>query len=140
MAALFSSLLVPQPAERGAWFYDPAAGTGGLLRERAQQLRHQGDAPHHYCWFAQEVDTLAAACCAANMLVWDLGSTALVHCGDTLTAPQGAEAALAERRALWARRDQVHTAASLAVATHSAAQLLGFPPPFLHRPASSEEP
>jgi len=132
VTSLAEHLVAPDLPEPGAWLMDPVAGTGGMARAMASRLREAGRGPEECAWYLIEADGLAAACCAANALVWHLGPHVLVQCADTLTDPDW-KAALSERRAVRARRDEALAAASLAAATKSAAELLGSPPPFLHR-------
>ncbi|MEU4969967.1 N-6 DNA methylase [Streptomyces smyrnaeus] len=132
VTALAERLTAPDLPEPGAWLMDPVAGTGGMARAMASRLREAGRGPEECAWYLIEVDAVAAACCAANALVWHLGPHVLVQCADTLQNPDW-KAALAERQAVRARMDEALAAASLASVTKSAAELLGSPPPFLHR-------
>ncbi|WP_280454203.1 N-6 DNA methylase [Nocardia brasiliensis] len=73
---------------KGASIADPCAGTGGLLRPAAQQIRRLGGDPADYRWYCADINSLSAACSAANAMTWGLadnrGTNVLIHCGDTL--------------------------------------------------------
>ncbi|MEU2593870.1 N-6 DNA methylase [Streptomyces albidoflavus] len=93
-------------AQPGASILDPCAGTGGMLRGAALQLRHDGKNPADYRWFAQELDPISAGGCAINFLVWELGPNAMVACGDTLSEGDLYPRAVEHRREMEKRRDE----------------------------------
>ncbi|MGR3938437.1 N-6 DNA methylase [Streptomyces sp. BRA346] len=101
-AALMARLTLPD--EPRQWFDDPAAGTGGLFRAAAQRLRDTGRDPADFGWSLNDVDPIAAACCAVNAFIWQLGPRVLVSCVDILEQPDPRSQALEERAAAFARR------------------------------------
>ncbi|OXM42746.1 hypothetical protein CFP71_42205 [Amycolatopsis thailandensis] len=76
---------------------DPACGTGGMFRAAAAAMREAGNDPATASWEGNDVDELAVACCAINVVLWGLGTNVLLGVGNTLTA-DWRERALAERR------------------------------------------
>jgi hypothetical protein len=96
-----------EPPEKGAWFNEPAGGTGGMFRALAQYLRHLHLDPADYGWAINDLDPLAAAGAAANAIVWGLGPNVLVSCGDTLAHGDLPQQAARERVALVEERDQI---------------------------------
>ena len=104
----------------GAWLGEPTAGTGGLVRAAAQYLRDTGRDPQAYVWAMNDLDPISSACCAVNAVVWDLGRRVLISCTDTLHDGDGTERALAERTAIFARRDELVGHARTVAATREA--------------------
>jgi hypothetical protein len=88
-------MLGPQP---GRSVMEPAAGTGGMLLGAARAMREQGLDPGAVEWWANDIDPLAAALCAVNTDLWDLGFRVVVGCGDGLQNTWMGEA-LAQRQA-----------------------------------------
>ncbi|MFJ4003937.1 N-6 DNA methylase [Streptomyces sp. NPDC090023] len=113
-----------QPHQRGEWALEPAAGTGGLFRSAAQELRCRGEDPAERGWVMLELDSLAAAGAAVNVLVWELGPRAVVGRGDVLAQPDLAEETLAQARGMGRHRDDVMKMVRFAIATRTADQLL----------------
>ncbi|MEU0353053.1 N-6 DNA methylase [Streptomyces sp. NPDC006237] len=109
---------------RGEWALEPAAGTGGLFRSAAQDLRRDGEDPAERGWIMLELDPLAAAGAAVNALVWELGPRAFVGCGDVLAQPDLAEDTLAKARDMARHRDDVMKLIGFAIATRTTDQLL----------------
>lgn len=105
------ALVSPEQLKPGSWLAEPTAGTGGMFRAVAEVLREAGRSPSEIGWFMQDVDEAAAACCAVNAIVWDLGPRVLVYCGDILTTPDGWERADADRREILAHHARVVGAA-----------------------------
>ncbi|MEW1700381.1 N-6 DNA methylase [Streptomyces sp. NPDC091278] len=108
----------------GMAFYEPAAGTGGMFRSLANHIRDLGHNPHDFTWHMTDIDPLAAACAAVNVLLWDLGPTAYVSCGDSLAdreLPRKAEQHAAAGRA---HRDHMVQSAHLIAAVGRAERLL----------------
>jgi hypothetical protein len=103
---------------------DPCAGTGGMFRSAAQHLRYMGLDPAKFTWFAQEIDPLAAAGCAVNMIVWGMGPNAMVACGDTLAEGALWPRAVEHRRAMVERRDDVRAQMAIAEALVRVEQLV----------------
>jgi hypothetical protein len=64
--------------------FEEASGTGGLIRVAAARLREQGRDPHDVAWGAADVEEMAIACLAANVVVWDLGHHVLLGVADAL--------------------------------------------------------
>ncbi|WP_019061730.1 N-6 DNA methylase [Streptomyces prunicolor] len=114
----------PGEIHDGYSFLDPCAGTGGMFRSGAQHLRSMGLDPANYTWFAQEIDPIAAAGCAVNMIVWGLGAKAMVACGDTLHEGDLWPRAIEHRRAMVERRDDVQANAAIAYAIGRVEQLV----------------
>ncbi|WP_436788876.1 N-6 DNA methylase [Yinghuangia sp. YIM S10712] len=107
-------------ASAGAMFTDPAAGSGGLFRAAADELRDRGLDPADCAWRANDVDPVAAGTCAVNVMLWDLGPDSLVGCFDSLTDPDGMEEARAEALAWLAERDtQLSQLRMLAAVRHA---------------------
>ncbi|HEY3691137.1 MAG TPA: N-6 DNA methylase [Pseudonocardiaceae bacterium] len=75
---------------------DPACGTGGMFRAVAELMREAGDDPATVSWEGNDLDHLAIACCAINVVLWGLGTDVLLGVGDTLAA-DWRERAIAER-------------------------------------------
>ncbi|WP_327740574.1 N-6 DNA methylase (plasmid) [Streptomyces nojiriensis] len=113
-----------RPHQRGEWALEPAAGTGGLFRSAAQELRRDGEDPAKRGWVMLELDPLAAAGAAVNALVWELGPRAVVGRGDVLAQPDLAEETLAQARDMARHRDDVMNMIRFAIATRTTAQLL----------------
>lgn len=65
-------------------FYEPAVGTGGMFRAAAMALRHKGISPRTAEWVAVDIDHIAIACLAVNVLQWGLGYKVLLGVGDAL--------------------------------------------------------
>ncbi len=75
--------MVGIPAE-GTVIGDPAAGTGGMLRAAAAAMRESGRDPESAVWVASDVDAMAIACLAINVVLWRLGSAVLLGVGNAL--------------------------------------------------------
>ncbi|MGO4747491.1 N-6 DNA methylase, partial [Streptomyces sp. 2MCAF27] len=103
---------------------DPCAGTGGMFRSAAQHLRSMGMDPANCTWFAREIDPIAAAGCAVNVIVWGLGPKAVVACGDTLREGSLWPRAIKHRRAMVERRDEIADRMAIAYALGRTQQLL----------------
>ncbi|MFD6457491.1 N-6 DNA methylase [Streptomyces roseolus] len=121
MALLNYGLQEPEP---GAAFYDPAAGTGGLFRSLSNVIRDQGLNPHDFTWHMTDIDPLAAAGAAVNVLVWDLGPNAYVSCGDSLADPDLPRKAMEHAAGARAHRDRTVQAAHMIAAIGKAERLL----------------
>ncbi|MFF5011505.1 hypothetical protein ACFY3G_53220, partial [Streptomyces phaeochromogenes] len=63
---------------------------------------------------------ISSACCAVNAVVWGLGRRVLISCTDTLHEGDGTERALAERTAIFARRNELIGRAQTIAATYEA--------------------
>ncbi|MDR3080736.1 MAG: N-6 DNA methylase, partial [Streptomyces sp.] len=113
-----------RPHQRGEWALEPAAGTGGLFRSAAQELRLHGENPAACGWVMLELDPLAAAGAAVNALVWELGPRAVVGRGDVLAQPDLAEETLAQARDIARHRDDVMRVIRFAMATRTTELLL----------------
>ncbi len=86
-------------AEQGQSICDPFAGTGGLLRAAAQQLRAQGTDPRSTHWHAADIDPVVVARLAVNMHLWDLGPHVVIGCADVLAEADWEIGARAEQHA-----------------------------------------
>ncbi|MEX5635583.1 N-6 DNA methylase [Parafrankia sp. FMc2] len=95
----------------GELVFEPTAGTGGLLRAAAQAIRDAGGDPHTIRWVAVDLDELALAALAINMIIWDLGPRILIAHGDALSDDWQARA-LGERAEAIALAHDVQRAAS----------------------------
>ncbi|WP_435060149.1 N-6 DNA methylase [Streptomyces sp. bgisy060] len=113
-----------RPHQPGEWMLEPTAGTGGMFRSAAQDMRRGGENPAERGWLMLELDPLAAAGAAVNTLVWELGPRAFVGCGDVLAQPDLAEDTLARAHGLARHRDDVMKLLSFAIATRTTEQLL----------------
>ncbi|WP_327297809.1 MULTISPECIES: N-6 DNA methylase [unclassified Streptomyces] len=104
-------LLDDTQLQPGMKFDEPAGGTGGMYRAAAQVMREKGIDPHDFGWSLTDIDELAAAGAAVNAIIWDLGPSVLIACGDTLH--DGNLPAKAAQQALdsFARRDELHSQA-----------------------------
>ncbi|MFD6356767.1 N-6 DNA methylase [Nocardia tengchongensis] len=96
----------------GAKILEPAAGSGGMIRAGAQQIRALGGDPADYLWMLSDIDRYATACCAVNAILWGLGAQVYIYCGDALAHPDSGFAAAAQmRREVIGHRDRTLTAA-----------------------------
>jgi hypothetical protein len=86
-------------AEPGQSICDPCAGTGGLLRAAAHELRAQGADPRSMHWYAADIDPIAVSGLAVNAHLWDLGPHIVVGCANTLAKGDWQARALAEQHA-----------------------------------------
>ncbi|EST27349.1 N-6 DNA methylase [Streptomyces roseochromogenus] len=111
-------------ANGGEHIYDPACGSGGLLRSAAQKLREQGLDPADFQWSMCDVDEIAAACAAVNAIIWDLGPRVTVACDDSLANPNAIEDAWKRARAVVEHRDEVVGKARIIAAMRQTQHLL----------------
>ncbi|MGI5151368.1 N-6 DNA methylase [Plantactinospora sp. CA-294935] len=94
-------------ASEGARVMEPCCGTGTMLLGAAKAMRQQGHDPAKNEWWANDIDWLAAACCAVNMHCWGLGPRVVIGCGDGLLndwmreALDQRQAAIDELLGLW---------------------------------------
>lgn len=110
--------------EPGCWYYEPAAGTGSLIRAMAHRLIMLGYQPADFGWSMSEIQPIPAACAAVNAVVWGLGANVLVHVGDTLRAGDTHERALRQRdEALAHFADTKSEASRIAMIHHADAVL-----------------
>ncbi|MGX1668652.1 N-6 DNA methylase [Streptomyces sp. NPDC055400] len=116
-------LAVKDP-QRGEHIHDPAAGSGGLLRSAAQRLREQGLDPAEFQWSMVDIDEIAAACAAANSIIWELGPRVTVACADSLANPNAVEDAMRHARAVFAHRDEMLGKARIVAALRQTQRLL----------------
>jgi hypothetical protein len=86
-------------AEPGQSICDPCAGTGGLLRAAAQQLRAQGTDPHSMHWYAADIDPVVVAGLAVNAHLWDLGPHVVIGCANVIAEADWEIRACAEQHA-----------------------------------------
>ncbi|MFD8985395.1 N-6 DNA methylase [Streptomyces sp. NPDC059564] len=110
--------------EVGQHIHDPAGGSGGLLRAAAQRLRRLGFDPADFQWSMVDVDQIAAACGAVNMIVWGMGMRVTVACDDALSNPRAIEDAQAQARAAIAHRDEMLGKARVLAGIRATQQLL----------------
>ncbi|MEU9887966.1 N-6 DNA methylase [Sphaerisporangium sp. NPDC051011] len=114
----------PGQPKPGGWLDEPAAGTGGMFRAAAMVMREQGTNPHDFGWSMTDLDPIAAAACAVNALVWDLGPSVLVWCGDTLAEGDGPARAWERRKAVLEHHDHMMSIASMTAAVRQTQILL----------------
>jgi hypothetical protein len=81
----------------GETVLEPAVGTGGMLRSAAEALRANGGNPAKVRWCAVDIDEIAVACLAVNVVLWELGNDVVLGVGDALT-DDWLDRALGERR------------------------------------------
>ena len=114
---LIARLLARNPASLSAnrSFHDATAGSGGLLRAVANELRWAGINPASVQWSATDPDELAIACLAVNVVLWGLGSDVLLVVTDCLTNPllDTARQERQEMRELMARMRIAHEGVEL---------------------------
>ncbi|MGW0897672.1 N-6 DNA methylase [Streptomyces goshikiensis] len=108
----------------GQHIHDPAGGSGGLLRAAAQMLRHRGFDPADFQWSMVDVDQIAAACGAVNMIIWGMGMRVTVACDNALANPRAVEDAMAHAQAVIAHRDEVLGKAKIIAALRRTQSLL----------------
>jgi hypothetical protein len=102
-------------AEPGRSICDVAAGTGGLLRSAAVQIRRDGGDPHDFWWYACDIDPVAVAALAVNFHIWDLGPRVVVGCANTLVEGDWDRRAIEEQKAaVEAQRSRMSFAEMLA--------------------------
>lgn len=89
-----------RPRQRGEWALEPTAGTGGLFRSAAQDLRRDGEDPANGAGSCSNSTPWPPPEPPSNTLVWELGPRAFVGCGDVLAQPDLAEET-SLRRAAW---------------------------------------
>ncbi|MFF2228669.1 N-6 DNA methylase [Streptomyces globisporus] len=127
VTALMAPLLLDHSAtspEPGHVFNEPTAGTGGMFRSIAQDLRGRGLDPHAYGWVMQELNPTAAACAAVNAVIWDLGPEAVVVVGDILSEGNLGQEALAHQREMHDFRNTMHDLAAFALAIDTTRRLV----------------
>ncbi|MFF8769023.1 N-6 DNA methylase [Kitasatospora sp. NPDC015120] len=93
--------------EPGFSICDPAAGTGGMVRAAAQLMREHQIDPRTCRWHLADIDPIAAAGAATNLILWDLGPHTTVWCGDTLREAITEQLALEEKAAIFKHRDGI---------------------------------
>ena len=104
-----AELAADRPNDEPLRVLDPCVGTGAMLLGAANALREHGHDPAAVEWWANDIDWVAAACCAVNMHLWDLGLRVVIGCGDGLfdtwmhDALTERQAAIDELNTLWKR-------------------------------------
>ncbi|MFD4394415.1 hypothetical protein [Kitasatospora sp. NPDC058478] len=91
----------------GYAFCDPAGGTGGMTRAAAQILREHQIDPAAMRWHLNDIDPIAAAGAAVNMILWGLGPNTTVWRGDVLAQGDTERRALEEKAAIFKHRDSL---------------------------------
>lgn len=71
--------------KEGQSIAEPTVATGGMLRAVAKSMRQRGRDPRTCYWEGVDLDYLAVACCAVNVVVWGLGFKVLLGVGNGLT-------------------------------------------------------
>ncbi|MFF0742150.1 N-6 DNA methylase [Streptomyces sp. NPDC004111] len=110
--------------EPGQSILDPAAGTGGMIRSAAQNIRRRGLDPADFEWAMVDIDPIAAACAAVNAMVWGLGPRVTVACDDSLANRNAVEDAWQQARAAFEHRDRMLGQAKMIAAVRQTQQLL----------------
>ncbi|MFG1709150.1 N-6 DNA methylase [Nonomuraea sp. M3C6] len=121
-------LITPDDYEPGAWFAEPAAGTGGMFRAVSLAMRLQGMNPANFGWHMAELDPIATACSAVNAIVWGLGPNVLIFCGDTLVTGDTVTPAIEFRQGVLDHHHEVMSRFAIAQATrqvHALVTMLG---------------
>ncbi|KDN85693.1 hypothetical protein KCH_25210 [Kitasatospora cheerisanensis KCTC 2395] len=108
----------------GHSFCDPAAGTGGMVRAAVQMLRERGIDPATCRWHLCDIDPIAAAGAAVNVLLWKMGPNTTVWCGDTLAQADTERLALEEKARIFEHREDLRWKAATVAAVLQAEELL----------------
>jgi N-6 DNA Methylase len=111
------ALAVP---ERERSICDSYAGTGGMLRAAAEQLRKAGEDPHDFWWYGCDIDPVVVAALAVNAHVWDLGPRVLIGCTNVLTEPDWKARAAEEQQAAVAVQETLAAGATLLAVAEAA--------------------
>ncbi|MFI5493602.1 N-6 DNA methylase [Actinoplanes sp. NPDC051859] len=119
---LMGRMVGPEP---GRSVMDPAAGTGRMLLGAARAMRERGLNPAEAQWWANDIDPMAAALCAVNTDLWDLGWQVVIGCGDGLLDAWTGEALTARQAAIDELLRYFKIARQMALMRH----VLGLPPP-----------
>lgn len=114
------ALAVP---ERERSICDSFAGTGGMLRAAAEQLRKAGKDPHDFWWYGCDIDPVVVAALAVNAHVWDLGPRVLIGCAHVLKEPDWKVRAAEEQRTAVELQETLAAAATLLAVTEIAEHL-----------------
>jgi N-6 DNA Methylase len=115
--ALAGMTLVPEHDESVC---DPFAGTGGLLRGAAENLRGEGKDPHDFWWCGCDIDPVVVAALAVNVHIWDLGPRVLIGCANVLKEPDWNVRAGEEQMIAVETREALAFGASLLAAASTA--------------------
>jgi N-6 DNA Methylase len=99
--------------EHGESVCDPFAGTGGMLRGAAEELRRAGKDPHDFWWYGCDIDPVLVAALAVNVHIWDLGPRVLIGCADSLKEPDWNVRAAGEQMLAVETREALAFGASL---------------------------
>ncbi|MFD7639625.1 N-6 DNA methylase [Kitasatospora sp. NPDC059795] len=102
---------------------EPTVGTGGMVRAMAQALRERDIDPAQCRWHLVELDPIAAAGAAVNMMLWGMGPRTTVWCGNTLAPVDTAKLAKEEKAELFELRDRMEAGMAVAYAVGRAQQL-----------------
>ena len=116
VADIMTRLVNTELPDPGQTIHEPAAGSGGLIRAAAQNIRRLGGDPAQYAWVMGDLDALAIACAATNAIVWGLGDNVLAYRADALAEPEAAQRAVETRRAVLVHHGRILRAA-LPIAT-----------------------
>lgn len=111
------ALAVP---ERERSICDSYAGTGGMLRAAAEQLRKVGEDPHDFWWYGCDIDPVVVAALAVNAHIWDLGPRVLIGCANVLTEPDWKVRAAEEQRTAVGLQETLAAGATLLAVTEAA--------------------
>ncbi|MEU8919557.1 N-6 DNA methylase [Kitasatospora sp. NPDC048545] len=103
---------------------EPAAGTGGMIRAMAQTMREHRIDPATCRWHLVELDPIAAAGAAVNMMLWGMGMRTTVWCGNSLAPVDTAVLAHEEKVELFELRDRMQAGMAMAYAVGKAERLI----------------
>lgn len=99
---------------------DSFAGTGGMLRAAASELRKAGKNPHDFWWYGCDIDPVVVAALAVNVHVWDLGPRVLLGCANSFKEPDWQVRAAEEQRTAVGMQEAIATGAIVLAAAQSA--------------------
>lgn len=100
VAEIMARLVNTELPDPGQAIHEPTAGSGGLIRAAAQNIRRLGGDPAQYTWAMGDIDSLAIACAATNAIVWGLGDNVLAYRADALAEPGATQRAIETRQAV----------------------------------------
>ncbi|MFI6319699.1 N-6 DNA methylase [Nonomuraea sp. NPDC050556] len=95
---LMAQMKMRELPDKGSTLGEPTAGSGGMIRATARQIKRLGGDPADYVWHMADIDAIACACAAVNALVWNLGSEVYIFHGDILRYGDHFEQSIERRR------------------------------------------
>lgn len=121
VAEAMASMALAVP-EREKSVCDSFAGTGGLLRAAAVELRKAGKDPQDFWWYGCDVDPVVVAALAVNVHLWELGPRVLIGCANVLAEPDWRVRAAEEQRTAVVVLETLETGVTLLAAADSASK------------------